>query len=210
MAFGSKQNSGPPAWFVFIMSIALIFALYYLWMGLRDFLQTGGLGITEATEQAVVIASATAERLEQSRQELPTLRPTLTPIPECQDFIVTAHNAIVREHPTTNSAILTSFFENSIVCVVGREGDSEWYIIDSNPDTRRINIAYMHESVIRALNPTPTPTDALPPAPSITPTSSFTPSVTPSPHPTSTHDPNATDTLTPTLTPTPTAPMVST
>ena len=61
--------------------------------------------------------------------------------------------------------------------MLGREDGSEWYSIDLNPSTRRIELAYMHESIIEAVNPTPTP--------SITPT----PSNTVSPPPTVTLTP---------------------
>ena len=209
MAYKPGRSSGPPTWFVFLVAIALVFAAYYIWLGLRDFVQTGGLGISEATEQAIVVATATAERIVQIQTELPTARPSLTPIPECQDFVVIVPNAIVRARPSTSSAIVTSFFENDVVCVIGREGDTEWYIIDSNPETMRINIAFMHESVIRALNPTLTPTNTSTPAPTVTPLSTNTKTPTILPTPSATRDPSITNT--PSLTPTPTAtePMVN-
>ncbi|RMG85100.1 MAG: hypothetical protein D6712_10065 [Chloroflexi bacterium] len=208
LSFGSR-NSGPPAWFIFLIGIALVFALYYIWLGFRNFVQTGGLGVQEATQQAEVVFTATAVRREQQATSLPTSRPTLTPLPECQDFIVTAENAIVRERPTTNSGILTSFNQNTVVCVIQREGESEWYMIDAEPQTRRINIGYMHESVIRALNPTPTPTQTFTPAPTVTPMPTLTPSNTPIPQPTSTVDTSSTSTPTPTPTWTPTPPVIS-
>ena len=203
-----QQNNGPPTWFVLMVGIALVFALYYLWTGFRDYVSSGGLGIREATEQAEVVATATAERFIQQR-DLPTPRPTATPIPECKDFRVTVSNAIVREQPTTNAGIVTSYFENDIVCVIEREGETEWYLIDTEPRTRRVNAAYMHESIIQAVNPTPTPTQTVTPAPTVTPVPTDTPSITPSPRPSPTRDPNATDTSTPTPTRTPTAPSVS-
>ncbi len=34
----ASRNSGPPAWIVFLAGVALIFGLYYVWLGVRDFL----------------------------------------------------------------------------------------------------------------------------------------------------------------------------
>jgi hypothetical protein len=201
MAFG-KQSSGPPAWFIFLLGIAIVFGLFYLYSGLRDYIQSGGLGIAEATERAVIINTATAERIQQFSASSLTPRPTFTPIPDCQDFIVIVPNAIVRERPTTGSPIVTSYFENTVVCVIGRESDSEWYLIDQNPGTRRVDPGYMHEDIIQAANPTATPTVTFTPAPTVTSLPTSTPTVTPSPVPTETLDPNATDTSTPTITPT--------
>ena len=196
-----RSKDGPPSWFVFLLGVALVFGLYYLWVGLRDFVQTGGQGIAEATERSEIIHTATAEVAQNLQRPSLTPAPSRTPIPECQDFVVSVPNAIVRDQPTTNGAIVTSYFEGTHVCVIGREPESEWYLIDENPDTRRLNAAYMHESVIQAVNPTPTPSDTFTPLPSVTPLPSLspTPSVTPSPTPT--RDPSITDTPTPTFTP---------
>jgi hypothetical protein len=181
MSAAKRGRGGPPAWLVFLVGVALVFGLYYVWLGLRNFLQTGGLGVMEATERAIVIHTATAERIEEIRLSQPTARPTSTPIPACQDFVVIAPSAIVRERPSTNANIITSFSEGTVVCVVGREPDTEWYLVDANPRTRRFDPAYMHDSIIRALNrrprhppvphaqrhplPTSTPSETAPPCP---------------------------------------------
>ena len=88
------RTSGPPAWLVFLVAIALVFGAYYLWTGLSSYLRTGGLGVVEATERAEIVASATAEEFFFSNPTL-TAPPSLTPIPECQTFQVTAASAIV-------------------------------------------------------------------------------------------------------------------
>jgi hypothetical protein len=193
---------------VFLLGIAIVFGLYYMWIGVRDYLRSGGLGIVEATQHAVVVNTATAAYL-QEEQPVFTLIPTFTPVPPCQDFIVTAPNAIVRERPTTNSAILTSIYQGKSVCVLGRDPGSDWYTIDTTPETRRPDIGYMREDVIRAVNPTPTPSKTFTPLPTVTPAATLTPSQTLTPLPTATRDPRISDTPTPTPTPTPTLPIVS-
>lgn len=210
MGFGANRNDGPPAWFVMVVAVAVVFGGYYLWTGFQDFVRSGGQGRAESATQAIVVASATAERIQEIQAQRPTLPPSLTPLPECQDFIVIVPNARVRDRASTAGATIGSFFENDVVCVLGRAAEgSEWYVIDDDPSTRRINIAYMHESVLRALNPTPTPSDTATPAPTVTLTPSEIPSETPIPQPTPTRDPATPDTPTPTLTPTPTEPMVN-
>jgi hypothetical protein len=198
------SRSGPPTWFVFLIGVALVFGVYYLWLGVQNYFQSGGLGIEESTQQAVIVASATAERIFEATAAA-TPRPTVTPIPECQDFVVTAPSAIVRETPTMRGAIVTSYSEGTVVCVLGRpEEGSEWYTIDTNEQSRRIELAYMHESIILAVNPTPTPSRT--PTPSITPSPTLPPTITitPSPPPTATRVPGITNTPTPTASPTPT------
>lgn len=202
-----NRGSSPPPWLVFLVGVALVFGIYYVWVGLRNFFQTSGLGVIEATERAVIISTATAERVQQVETLRPSPRPTTTPVPACQDFEVTAPSAIVREQPSTHAAIVTSFRQGTIVCVVDHLPDSEWYVIDANPATRRFDQAYMHESIIRAMNPTLTPSKTFTPLPSVTALPSLTPSSTSWPTPSATRDPRITDTPTPTLTPTATQPL---
>jgi len=195
-------SGGAPAWLVFVVAVAIVFATYYLWLGVQNYLRTGGLGVAEATRQAELIITATAVRV----QSVPSLTPvpTFTPVPPCQDFVVSVPSAIVRDQPNPRAAIVTSLAAGETVCVLGREGSSEWYSIDHNPRTRRLELVYMHETVIEAVNPTPTPSLTPTPLPTVTPLPSATPTPSPEPRPTRTPDPAATDTPTPTPTPTPT------
>jgi hypothetical protein len=188
---------------VFLVAIALVFGAYYLWTGLSSYLRTGGLGVVEATARAVIVASVTAQEFFEDNPTM-TARPTLTPVPECQPFVVTAPSAIVRENPNTTAAIVTAFAEGTEVCVLEKLPDSEWYSIDMQPQSRRLELAYMHESIIEAVNPTLTPSRTPTALPTVTITPSPTPSQTWTPAPTQTIDPDATDTPTPTSTPTPT------
>lgn len=215
MSLGTRPNrrpdrrygggkGGPPPWLIFLLGVALVFGLYYLWLGVRDFMETGGLGIVEATERAVIVETATAAVAPDLQRNSVTPRPSNTPIPECADFIVSVPSAIVRAQPSTSAPIVDSFPQGTIVCVISRAPESEWYLIDSNPETRRLNAAYMHESVIEAVNPTPTPSNTFTPNPTVTPLPTNSPTTSPSPAPTATRDPRITDTPTPTLTPSPT------
>lgn len=206
----SAVGGGPPAWLIFIIAVAIVFGGYYLWLGVNNYLRTGGLGVVEATERANVIATATAGR--QSAAPIREASPTLTPIPECQEFFVSVPSAIVRQAPHTNAAVVSQLSEGTAVCVIGRaDEDADWYIVDANSATRRIEFAYMHESIIRAADPTPTATRTPTQLPTITAVPSLTPSRTPSPAPSPTINPNASDTpvpsstttLTPSDTPTP-------
>lgn len=209
-----KTGGGPPAWLVFIVGVALVFGLYYLWQGVQNFFRTGGRGVVEATERAVVVSSATAGRVTQLEIDAEiTPPPSRTPVPECQAFVVSVPNAIIRDAPASSGAILGSLNEGEEVCVFGMEPDTEWYIVNQTPGTRRLNLAYMHQTVIRALNPTLTPSRTPSPLPTVTPLPSDTPTPSPIPRPTEpspTPDERrvppadaASDTPEPTATPTP-------
>lgn len=209
MSYRNRPQNGPPAWLVFLVGVALVFALYYLWTGLQNFLRTNGGGVIETTARAVIVETATAERERPTPMDS-TIVPSATPIPPCLEFMVVARNAIVRESPSTNAPIVTSFFEGDSVCVIGSEG--EWYLVDSNAETRRYEIAYMHESIIRPRFPTPTPSLTVTLLPTVTLTPTYTPSATATDGPSQTPDPRTpTATQTPTITPTPspTPPIVS-
>ncbi len=201
---GRSSGDGLPAWLVFILGAALIFGLYYLWQGAQNFLRTGGMGVDESTQRAVIVSSATAQRVTQViSEDTRTRAPTATPIPPCQDFVVTVPNAIVREGPSSAAGIVTSFKAGDPVCVISIEADSEWYLIDLTPDTRRLDAAYMNQTVIRAVNPTPKPTITTTPLPTVTSLPTLTPSETVQVRPTLT--PRVTATATLTETPPPTA-----
>jgi hypothetical protein len=190
---------------VLLLAVALVFGAYYVWQGVQTFMRTGGLGVVEATERAQEIRTATAIRVTERATVALTLFPTATPPPSCTDFRVIVPAAIVREGASTSSAVVTQFTQGTMVCVLSHEG--EWYSIDLNPSTRRIEPGYMHEVLIEADNPTltpsitPTPSDTVTPAPTVTPIPA---TITPSPLPSYTRDPRDTNTPLPTLTLTPT------
>ena len=184
-----RPGGGLPAWLIFLLAVALVFGAYYVWIGIQDFIRAGGLGVIEATQRAEIIASATLNRVATITQAAPeiTIRPSPTALPPCQDFAVAFNVAIVRERPSVNSAIVQQIPIGTIVCVLSREPEpnNDWYLIDVQPRTRRLDAGYMREELIEAFNPTLTPSRTIPPPPTVTALS-------------------ATPTLRATLTPTPT------
>ncbi len=205
---GYGRQSGPPTWFVILVGIAIVFGVYYVWLGFRSFMASG-MTIVESTREAIDLSTATAIRIEELETFAPTALPTQTPVPECQDFVVNVPSAIVRSRPTTNSDIMDTVAQNEVVCVVAREPESDWYVIDENPLTRRLEPAYMHEDIISALNPTLTPSVTWTPAPTVTNTPTYTPSNTPQITDTPTANPDIPPTVTPTPTMTDTPPSVN-
>ncbi len=185
------QRSGPPSWFIILLGIAIVFGVYYLWLGLRNFMSTG-VSASESTLQAIEENTATAIRFEEIEFNAPTLLPSITPVPPCQDFVVSVPIATVRSGPSTSSSIVTGLREGETVCVITLLPDSEWYLIDQNERTRRIESVYMHRDIIRALNPTatpsitPTPTNTWTPTASATPTETSVPTIAPTQAATST------------------------
>ncbi len=205
------QRSGPPSWFIILLGIAIVFGVYYLWLGLRNFMSTG-VSASESTLQAIEEDTATAIRFEEIEFNAPTLLPSITPVPPCQDFVVRVPIATVRSGPSTSSSIVTGLREGETVCVITMLPDSEWYLIDQNERTRRIESVYMHRDIIRALNPTATPTITPTPTNTLTPTASATPTDTPVPTVAPTQAATSTTRLpSPTATPsaTSTAPSIS-
>lgn len=175
-----RQGGGPPAWLVFLVAVALVFGAFYLYQGAQNFVRTGGLGVEEATARAQMISTATAEQSTSMPTRAGTTpRPTFTDVPECSEFRVSVPNAIVRESPSENGRLLDGLNQGETVCVLGREEGSQWYSIDRNPETRRVELAYMHETVIEAVNPTLTPSITSSPLPTVTPAPTETPSNTP-------------------------------
>lgn len=204
-----RGSDGTPSWVIFLLGGALVFGLYYVGIGIRDFFQTGGLGIVESTQRAEIVSTATAVQV-QVRSQSATPIPSITPMPTCMEFVVIVPNAIVREQPSTSATIITQWGLGTTVCVMGRAAqNSEWYSVDGNPRTRRIDEAYMREDVIEASNPTATPSLTFTPLPTITPTFTATVTSTSLPQPTVTGDTDATNTPTPTPTATPTPPFES-
>jgi len=95
-----------------------------------------------------------------------------------------------------------------VICVLERDyTDDEWFIVDLDDSQFFTTLGYMHESLLRPLNPTPTPSITNTPLPTLTPMPSNTP--LPTPPPTDTPNPATPATPTPTFTPSPTPPLVS-
>lgn len=175
-----SQRAGPPSWFVILLGIAIVFGLYYLWIGLRSFMSSG-VTVVESTRQAIERSTATAVRIVELQYLAPTPLPTYTPVPACQEFVVIVRSAIVRASPSTDSRIVESIKSGETVCVIAKHPNSEWYVLDKNTLTRRLEPVYMRGDIIRALYPTDTPTRTPTATPSATPTATIKPSVTAAP-----------------------------
>jgi hypothetical protein len=155
-----------------LLAIAVVLGGYYLWTGVRDFVRAGGLGITEATTRAQLQVTATAQRLATITSGAPQITPrlTATALPPCQNFEVSVPVAIMRERPSTNAAIVDQIPLGTVVCVLGHsEANADWYLVDSNLRTRRLDEAYMRDDTISAINPTPTPSRTVTLPPTVTP-----------------------------------------
>jgi hypothetical protein len=187
--YASRNGGGPPAWIVFLAGVALIFGVYYVWLGVRDFLANG---INPAIPTQHVEQDLTAVFEEAVNQSgLPTARPTLTPLPSCQRYTVRVEEVNVRTGPNVESDFIEKRLLGSEICVLGFQGDTNWFLIDMDTATRRIEPGYIRSDLLEAANPSPTPapsTTALPTitltpshTPTDTPTATFTPSRTPRP-----------------------------
>jgi hypothetical protein len=205
-----KSGGGPPALLAFLLATALVFGIYYIWQGFQTFMRTGGLGVEESTQRAVILSSATAERVTRIATSPVTLLPTATDVPACQEFRVSVPAGIVRDGPSPSAAIVTQFRQGESICVLEKAEGSEWYTIDLNPSTRRLELAYMHETIVEAANPTLTPSITPTASNTVTPPSTVTrvptevPTRTPTGLPSPTRDPRTPNTPLPTLTPSPT------
>ncbi len=198
-------RSGPPAWLIILTAAMLVFGGFFIWRGVQNYLRGTALQVFQATENP---ESFTAVFATPARDPRFTPVPTRTPIPDCQDFEVTVPEAIIRECASVNCPLVDVRREGDVVCVLQPDyTEAEWYIIDLDDSQFFTDIAYMHESIIRAVNPTPTPSMTLTATPTLTPVPSETP--LPTPLPTDTPGTATPPSRTPTFTPTPTPPLVS-
>ncbi len=152
------RNRRPPMLLLLLVAFTLVFAAFFSLQGLRN-LSTGlDPASAAATQQAQREITAIAEQ-NRARFETQTARPTATAIPPCQEFTIRTAMANIRAEPDIDGERLDRLPEGTTICVIqAASANSEWHLIDRNPNTRRIEIGYMHQSVLRAANPTPRPT----------------------------------------------------
>ena len=156
-----SRRSGPPPLLIVVIGALVVFGGYYVWTGFLQFLEEGGNITAPATRQALSTATA---------QVGPMIRPTVfmpatfTPLPPCQMFRVTAERAVYRDCPSQDNQqcpIVEVVPYDTELCVYSRSPDNpEWYVIELNPGGAYRDIVFMHESVIKPVNPTPTDDDA--------------------------------------------------
>lgn len=208
MTYRMPGQSGPPAWLIILVAAMLVFGGYFIWSGIRDYM--AGTLATFIVPTEIPAENPTA-RPSPSPDARFTPLPSRTPIPECQDFLVTVPEAIVRECASTNCAIADTRREGDTICVLERDyTNEEWYIVDLDNSRFFTTIAYMHQSLLRSLNPTatasntrqplptltPKPTDtAQPTLPPVTTEATFTPVITATPSPSATPTPSPTPPL---------------
>ena len=208
MAYRNPGSSGPPAWLVVLVAAMIVFGGYFIYAGVRNYMASGlqGAFLAQATRSAVDATPVLDLDVTATLDLRFTPAPSRTPVPDCQDFVITVPEAIIRECASTNCAIKDVRHSGDVVCVLERDYvQAEWYIIDLDDSRFFTDLAYMHESLMQAVNPTPTPTTTPTPQPTGTPTpaDALPPeaSLTPSPSGSEVRFPTITATPTPTPSP---------
>lgn len=141
-----------------LVAFTLVFATFFLLQGLRNASTGVDPQRSAATQQAQWEFTEIAEQ-NRALYSTQTARPTATAIPPCQEFTIRTAMANIRAEPDIDAERLDRLPEGSAICVIqAASSTAEWYLIDRNPNTRRVEIGYMHQSVLRATNPTPRPT----------------------------------------------------
>jgi hypothetical protein len=195
---------------VVVIGALVVFGGYYVWTGFLSFLEDKGDITAQVTREAFSSATAKAGPVLPSTLFFPA---TFTPLPPCQWFKVTAARAVYRECPSQDNRqcpIRDVVTFGTELCVYSRApGNPEWYVVELNPGGAYRDTVYMHESVIKAVDPTPTPTESYTPLPTITPVPTHSPFPTWLPGPMYTPNPAMPPTLVPPRTPSPTLPEVS-
>jgi len=191
-----RYRSGPSPLIVILVGALFVFGGYYIWTGFLSFLEDEGDITAQVTREAE--ASVTAQAAPALRLPTLYLPPSFTPLPPCQWFEVSVDRAVYRDCPSTDDRqcpIRDVVTYGTQLCIYARApGNPEWFIVELNPGGAFRDTVFIHESVVEALNPTPTIT------------MTFTPLPTVSPVPTDTPGPTvpASPTLTPGITSTPT------
>ncbi|MBO9310595.1 MAG: hypothetical protein J7551_12515, partial [Chloroflexi bacterium] len=152
-----RRERDGSAWQAAIIAALIVFGGYFLWRGALAFLSTAG----DITAPATATAAATVTLRPTRTFEVPPMnlifgvRPTARP---CLEFYVTVMRARVRECPSERCETLAMPYRGNRICVYGRAEDApEWYEVNLRPDDPIPHRAYMHQSVIAAVNPTPRP-----------------------------------------------------
>jgi hypothetical protein len=206
----SRYRSGPSPLLVVVIGAFVVFGGYYVWTGFLSFLEDKGDITAQVTRQALSTGTAQAGPVLPPTMFFPA---TFTPLPPCLWFKVTAERAVYRECPSQDNRqcpIRDVVTFGTELCVYSRApGNPEWYVVELNPGGAYRDTVYMHESVIKPVDPTPTPSQTYTPLPTVTPVPSNTSAPTVLPIPSQTPNPAISPTPTPTLTPSPTPPEVS-
>src|SRR5215468_9841122 len=158
-----------PFWLI-LLTLALVgFGIYYLVRGAMNFIADKG-DIAAPLAQDTSDALAAQPSTPFSTLDLALSLRTNTPSQNCQQFRITVVKARIRECPKDTCNTIQILNQYTIICIYGTVLDSsEWYVVNLSPDDPIPQIGYVHESVVKAVHPTPRP--------------SSTPRATPSPTP---------------------------
>lgn len=165
-----KRSSSPPTWFIMLIGVAFVFGGFRLWQEVQFFFREGQFFLPTATLNSRITPTPAPNLI------IATRFPSPTPLPECQEYIVTADSVNVRAQPSTIAQVLEIIAKDTVVCVLAKEG--EWFFVDRDKRTRRLEAGYIYEPLLRSAIPTPTTTPTVRPAPTITLTFTRTPTPT--------------------------------
>jgi hypothetical protein len=166
----------------------LVFGGYFLWSGLLRFLNERGDIAAPVTQQAANATDRAQAAFTESADQVSIAVPTSKPTQTCLDFRVNVVKARVRECAKDTCTVLDDLYsQGQLVCVYRpAPGATDWYEINLRPDAVFPLIAYMHSSVLDAVNPTRRPTRTFTPLPTVSPvptarpTRTLTPTASPS------------------------------
>ncbi len=168
-------RSGPSPVLVVVIAAFLVFGGYFVWTGLLNFFEAQG----DINHNITQVARSTETAEARPTATRPYFPVTFTPLPPCQTFVVDVESAVYRECPSkdnTKCPVRDTVPYGTELCVYARAPENpEWYVVELNPGGAYRDIVYIHESVVEAANPTPTPSLTFTPAPTVSPAPSSTP-----------------------------------
>lgn len=174
-----RESRGTPIWLITIVGMMLVFGGYYTWRGLIAFFESGGNIAAPVIDETATVAYEKTATAVATIMAVPFdfLLPTKTSSRICQDYHVSVSVARVRECPDQACATLDRPVQNTEICVYKVVKDApDWFEIDLAPAASQPQLAYMHNSVLKAGKPARAVTRTFTPVPF-----TLTPSVTPVP-----------------------------
>jgi hypothetical protein len=173
------SRPGPSTPLVIVTAIACVLVCVLFWVASLRVLG-GALG--GAATQTRIVEDVLASN--------PTfdMGPSLTPIPVCEQFSVNVDRTVLRICPDQECEARQLVTYGQELCVYGHALPQEqypdavqWFEVDINSSGAFRELVYVHEDVVQAMNPTPTPTRTFTPLPTITQTPTLRQTVTPTP-----------------------------
>lgn len=171
------HNPGPSTPFVIVAAIATVISCILVWLASVQFLGPVLGSDATATRQAqqAVISQPTFD-----------LGPSPTPIPVCQKFMVNVDRTTLRMCPDRECEARQLVSYGQELCVYGAVAADDrypeataWLQVDINAEGIIRDFVYIHQGVVKAMNPTATPTRTFTPLPTITLTPTLRHTLTP-------------------------------